>query len=205
LTEAGERVLRWLDQINWERLYKVLWLTAKATTSGARPTFDCGVSAEDLVGQALTEFWSSPKKLGWKPPKGERSCPSEIQRSLEAFLIVVLKRRGINHLRREKHVAGSLDGEHRNLLEPSGIDPSLVEVEYARTRERIYSLLEGEQDLKDLIAAAELTTGSYNVNQELGEILDKKPEEVKNLKRRLVNKPGIKELLYGKERAERKD
>src|SRR5579862_3852391 len=103
----------WAEQINWERLYKVLRLTAKWATSGAPPSFDCGVSAEDIVGQTLTEFWCSPKKLGWKPPKSGHFSPVETQKSLEVFLIVVVKRRAIDHLRREKHVAGSLDDDQR--------------------------------------------------------------------------------------------
>jgi len=194
----------WSELVNWDRLYKVLRLAARWAAPTALPTFDCGISAEDLVGETLLEFFRSPKRLGWRPPKGDLKTAENVQKSLESFLIVVLKRRTIDHLRRQKHVAGSFDDDQR-VPEPSRAETAFLEAEYAATREKIYDLLDGEQDLKDLLAAADLTTGSQNVNQELAQILDKEPEQVVNLKRRLLQyKPGIKELLYGKSRTERK-
>lgn len=197
--------MRWFALVNWDRLRKVLCLAARAAVPAVMPIFDCGLDAEDLVGQTLVEFFRSPNALGFSPPKGELTSTEDVQKSLERFLIVVLKRRAIDHLRRQKHVAGSLD-DRGSLPEPSREEAAFAGVEYASASQKIYGLLEGQDDLKDLVAAAELTTGSHNVNQELANILNKTPDEVVNLKRRLLQyKPAVKELLYGEERVGKKE
>jgi len=46
-----------------------------------------------------------------------------------------------------------------------------------------------------------MTSGGHNVNQELGEILDKTPHQVSKLKERLLKKEGVKELYAARQAA----
>ena len=87
--------------VDWERLLKQLHSNAVFLAGGASATFDCGVSAEDLVNETLGAFFADPNALGWKPKKGK----------LETFLGKVLKNKFIDHVRRDEHVAGSFDDE----------------------------------------------------------------------------------------------
>lgn len=109
----------------------------------------------------------------------------------------VLRHKAIDHLRRQKHVAGSLDDPDKDLAVPVREEFILL-VNYVFTRDRIYELLKGDKELTDLIAATEFVTGGHSVNQELAEILGKTTKEIVNLKRRLQDKPAVRELLYGR-------
>jgi len=193
------------DQVDWERVYKVLLVAARTAVRNAPDTFDCGISAEDLVGEALFAFFSSSKALGWKPGKDTLASADETQKSIERYLVGVLRHKAVDHLRRQKHVAGSLDYPHGEVAEPPAAENNLAKAEYASTRDKLYALLQADQELTDLVAATELTSGLHNVNQELADVLGRTPREVVNLKRRLHNKPGVKELLYGTKRKAEKE
>ena len=54
---------------------------------------------------------------------------------------------------------------------------------------------------EDLIAATELIEGGPNVNQELGQVLNKTPKQVSKLKERLLMKEGVKELYAARQAA----
>lgn len=183
------------DQTDWGRLYKVLLVAARVASAKAPQLFDCGLSADDLVGETLATYFASETGLGWKPKKG----------TLERFLVGVMKHKAIDHLRRQKHVGGSLDdGEHK-IPEPTATDSIVSDTEYAHTRDKLYALVDGDPELRDLIAAVDLISGKYNVNQELAEILNRQTtQDVVNLKRRLVNTPGVRELFYGEEKIARR-
>lgn len=187
------------QDVDWDRVYKVLRVAAAKTVGGAYRTFDCGLSAEDLVTETLEEFFDSPDGLGWRPSKG----------TMEQLLTTVLKRRAIDHFRRQGHVAGSLDDRERAIPEPEAVDTTAQRIEYNDLVEKLYVLVGDDQELRDLIAAADLTTGGHKVNQELADVLGRTPEDIVNLKRRLVNKPGVKEflkeLLYGRGKAATKE
>jgi DNA-directed RNA polymerase specialized sigma24 family protein len=133
------------------------------------------------------------------------SSAEETQRSLERFLAGVVRHKAIDRLRRQKHVGGSLDDPLCTPNEVPQIDSSVVEAEFARLRERLYAILQNEQDLIDLIAATEFISGEHTVNQELADILGKSEQDVVNLKRKLQSRPAVKDLLYGKrQKTERK-
>jgi len=175
--------------LDWERLWKVLWLTAVRVTRGSYRTFDCGVSAEDLVEETLLAFWNSPDGLGWKRAKGP----------LEAFLAGVLQKKAIDHFRRQKFVAGSTsDGEspYANLPTSESLDRDVQTTSLWSALER---LVVGHRELEDLIAAAQMRPGGSNVNQEIGELMSKTPAQVSKLKIKLLALPGVKELLYAKQ------
>lgn len=189
--------MRRLEHVDWTRLYKVLLVQARVCLSNAPDSFDCGVSAEDLIGETLAAFFDSPKALGWKPGKEAINSPTQIQKSLERFLAGVLRHKAIDHLRRQRYVAGSLDDPDKNLTAPVREEFTPL-VDYALTRNRLYELLKDDKELTDLIAATEFVTGEHSVNQELAEILGKTTKEIVNLKRRLQDKPAVRELLYGR-------
>jgi hypothetical protein len=174
--------------LDWDRLWKVLRLTAARVTCNGSRTFDCGVSADDLVEQTLLAFWNSPDGLGWKPAKG----------SLEAFLAGILQKKAIDHFRRQKFVAGSTsdaEGPYGNVRAPDSIEESAQTTSLWRALER---LVVGHQDLEDLVTAAQLRPGGPNMNQEIGELMGKTPAQVSKLKIKLLAVPGVKELLYVK-------
>jgi len=177
------------DQVDWGRLDKVLRVAADFAVRGAPQCFDCGVSAEDLVNEVIEAFFADPNALGWRPSKG----------NLENFLVGVLQNKAKDHLRRERFVAGSLDDQDRKLPEPAARANFAEELAFRQVQERLYALVGDDRELRDLIAATGLTSGRYNVNQELGEILGKTPREIVNLKRRLLNVPGVRELFYGQQ------
>ena len=59
----------------------------------------------------------------------------------------------------------------------------------------------GDTELQDLITAAELVEGGPNVNEELGQILNKTPRQVSKLKERLLTIDGVKELYAARHAA----
>jgi len=150
----------------------------------------CLLTSDRLNNETLTAFFAEPNGLGWKPSKGK----------LETFLVGVLKNKAKDHLRRERFVGGSLDDQDRRVPEPSGGANFVEEVAFRDVQEKLYGLVGDEPELRDLIAAVELISGRHNVNQQLGEVLGKTPRQVVNLKRRLLNVPGVKELIYGQRR-----
>lgn len=181
------KVAHW-NKLDWERLYKVLRVAAPVAVRGAPDSFDLGVSAEDLVQETVSAFFASSNGLGWTPEKGQ----------IEKFLVGILWNKARDHLRRQKKVGGSLNDEAGGIPPPAIAGRQDRDCIFNDLREKLYAAVDGDHDLKDLIAATELTTGAHNVNQELAEILGKTPPQVVNLKRRLMNDPRVKEILYGK-------
>jgi DNA-directed RNA polymerase specialized sigma24 family protein len=151
------------------RVYKILSLRAMGIVRhyGGPDTFDGGFDYEDVLGEVLREFFESSDGLGWKESKG----------SIEAFLGKVLHNKIVDHLRRQKHVGGPLDGQSQTAVPVSQGSPQGGAPEHAKVdlTAKLYALVGDDQPLRDLIAAAGLTSGGHNVNQELGEILDKSP------------------------------
>jgi DNA-directed RNA polymerase specialized sigma24 family protein len=173
--------------IDFERLYKVLFIKAVAVVRDAGRCFDMGVSAEDLVNETVTAFLESPNGLGW----------TEKQGTLERFLGGVLVHKARSHLRRDKKVAGSLDQDNHGFPTQDGRPTQAAEVEWRDFNEKLYAAVAGDQGLRDLIAAVELTTGAHNVNQELADAMGKTPHDAVNLKRRLMNNQKVLDI-YGK-------
>jgi len=166
-----------------------LYVAARFATSRATDVFD-GISAEDLANETMAAFFASPNLLGWKPSKGP----------LDKFLVGVLQNKAKTHLRRERHKAGSIDDPDAGIKEPYQQATVGAESEFRSLQERLYKLVGDDGELRDLIAAVELTTGAHNVNQELAQILNRTPKQIVNLKRRLLNVPGVREAMYGEER-----
>jgi DNA-directed RNA polymerase specialized sigma24 family protein len=181
--------------IDWPRVYKVLLVKAANIVRHYRgsDTFDGGFDYEDIVGQVCKEFFDSPDGLGWKESKGK----------IETYLGRVVHNKVVDHLRRQKHVAGSLDDDSRTVVLAQKSNTATAAPERARIdlKSELYALVGDDAGLKDLIAAAELTTGSHNVNQALGEILNKTPRQVSKLKERLLEKKGVKELYAARQAA----
>lgn len=173
------------EEIDWPGLWKTLWVYAHQLRAAAA-VFDCGVSSEDTVVETLEAFWSSGDGLGWNAKKG----------TIEAFLCTVLKRRFIDHIRRDEKVAGSFDDqklEYPSSLQPQG-GRAHDEVSYKEFAAKMRSMVHGRKDLEDLITASEMTDGGHNVNEQLAEILETTTKDVVNRKKQLLRVPGMKKL-----------
>jgi len=188
-------VVNRFQNVDFVRAYKILSLRAMAIVRhyGGPDTFDGGFDYEDILGEVFQEFFNSPDGLGWKGSKG----------SIEAFLGKVLHNKVVDHLRRQKHLGGPLDDDSRTPApaskdSPAGGAPARAKTDFTA---KLYTLVGDDGPLKDLIAAAEMTSGSHNVNQELGEILDKTPHQVSKLKDRLLRKEGVRELYAARQAA----
>lgn len=182
------------QNINFERAYKVLTIRAMAIVRqyGGPDAFDGGFDYEDVLAEVWEKFFDSPDGLGWKESKG----------SIETYLGKILHNKIVDHLRRQKHVGGPLADDNETTA-PSSASPAGRAPERARSdfTAKLYALVGDDQPLRDLIAAAEITSGSHNVNQELGEILDKTPHQVSKLKDRLLKKEGVRELYAARQAA----
>jgi DNA-directed RNA polymerase specialized sigma24 family protein len=196
ILNRGGRTVNRFQNIDWDRLYKLLRVVAAGIVRRAHvgDAIDCGISAEDLVTETMEAFFASSNGLGWKAEKG----------SIEALLCGVLKKKAVDHLRRQRHVAGSLDDPSRS--EVAKGKPCTPAPERARVdiRAKLYELVRGDKDLEDLLTATELLSGDRNVNQELGVLLNKTPKQVSNLKQRLLLIDGVKELYAERQVAQRR-
>ena len=99
-------------------------------------------------------------------------------------------------------MAGSLDDSTR-LLSSARRAPArpLPAGQRPTSKCSVQSGARRDAELEDLIAAAELMEGGPNVNQELGQILNKTPNQVSKLKERLLAKEGVKELYAARQAA----
>jgi len=181
------------QNIDWTRLYKALLVKAAGILRhyGGPDTFDGGQDCEDVVAEVLKDFYRSPNGLGWKEGKGK----------LETYLGAVVHNKLVDRLRRQKHVSGSLDAP--DFSPPAQKSPGTTPPERAKTniKDALHSLVRGDAELEDLITAAELVEGGPNVNQELGQILNKTPRQVSKLKERLLAIDGVKELYAARQAA----
>jgi hypothetical protein len=180
------------QNIDWTRLYKALLVQAAGILRHYRgPETFGGKDCEDVVAEVLKEFYSSPNGLGWKEGKGK----------LETYLGAVVHNKLVDRLRRQKHVGGSLDDP--DFSPPAQKSRGATAPERAKTniKDALYSLIKGDAELEDLITAAELVEGGPNVNQELGQILNKTPRQVSKVKERLLAIDGVKELYAARQAA----
>lgn len=175
------------EDVDWAGIYKTLFGHAQSLRWqwNVNQTFDCGVSDEDLVVETLTAFFESKNGLRWKAGKGAK---------LATYLCTVLHNKFVDHLRRANKVDGSLDDEAFTRKHLRHSDNPAPSAEYKSLEEDMLAIVGDDPDLRDLITATELTDGGHNVNQQLAELLGKSPHDVVNLKRRLLNVKGIKEL-----------
>lgn len=189
-TRWATSVNRFKDQ-DWKRLYQVLLILANCARRryNAAETFDGGQDCEDVVVEVLATFFSSPDGLGWKESKGK----------LETYLGAVVRNKLVDRLRRQKHVAGSLDDPDYSAPAKLPAGPSAPERAKPDIKVALYDLVKGDRELEDLIAAAELVDGGPNVNQELGQILNRTPRQVSKLKERLLATDGVKELYAARQ------
>ncbi len=183
------------QNIDFVRVYKILLLKAMGIVRhyGGPDTFDGGFDYEDVLGEVFEKFVDSPDGLGWKEGKG----------GIEAFLGKVLHNKIVDHLRRQKPVGGPFDLESKTAVPISAHSPNGEAPEHAKVdfTARLYELVGDDQPLRDLIAAAGMISGCHNVNQEIGDILDKTPHQVSKLKERLLKKEGVRELYAARQAA----
>jgi DNA-directed RNA polymerase specialized sigma24 family protein len=178
--------------IDWARLYKVLVIHAACALRRYKgsDSFD-GEDCEDIADEVLKDFYESPDALGWKESKGK----------LETFLGRIVHNKLVDRLRRQKHIGHSLDDANRLMpiqKQVMGVAPERAKTD---TKAALYGQVRGDKELEDLIAAAELIAGGPNVNQELGEVLNKTPRQISKLKERLLAIEGVKEIYAARQAA----
>jgi len=176
--EAAFSTVDRLENVNWERLWKLLWLTAKGITR------DSAVS-DDLAQETLLAFWKSPD--GWEQAKGR----------LEGYLVGILRKKAIDHFRAQKRIAGSLSDPEGPYATVRALDTTEQDAQTESRWRALGRLVAGNADLENLVTAAQIRPGGPNVNQEIGELMGKSPSQVAKLKIKLLAVPGVKELLYG--------
>jgi DNA-directed RNA polymerase specialized sigma24 family protein len=175
------------ESVQWEDLWRRLYLHAVKLTRGINMVIDCGVSADDLVEETLMKFWRSPNGLGWRESKGP----------LHTFLGKVLENGFIDHIRREKKIV-------RPETEPNGPAKRadhqahlMEELALQEFQSQLLRLIKGRKDeaqLAEFILAASMTTNEGKVNQQLAELLKTDEEDVVNRRNRLFRVTGVKEL-----------
>jgi len=164
-------------------LYKRLWVYAFSLTRVAPDIFD-GVSAADLVNETMLAFLKSPDAMGWQPGKGE----------LPVFLCGVLRHKFLDHLKRHRRIAGSVDdGAFRAALEArpapgSGLLGQLAAKQWTAS---LIRRLSPHRELQEVVAAVAATDGSHNSNQQIAEELGTTPSDVANRKKRILR------ILFG--------
>src|SRR5207249_253024 len=127
------------EGIDWGMLVRRLTVLAKSLTFASQVTFDCGLSYEDLVGETLEAFLESETGLGWDSNRGV---------PLHAYLGRVLEHKFIDHIRRQKHVAGSFDDGR-----PEPADQLARESgwRYDDFISRLLDIIKGDSELEELI------------------------------------------------------
>ena len=169
--------------IDWADLSKRLHVFARQCRAQMPDVFD-GMSGEDVVNEVLTLFFEDPNGLGWNPEVGP----------LAPFLLGVWKNKRLDHLRRERRTAGSLDdpdflqGIHLTTNKDQRIDEFRADLKKAAR---------GDPRLEAFVEALAKVDG-HNTNQQLAEELNTIPEEIVNLKKRLSRR--YKSLCHEKTR-----
>jgi len=165
------------ERINWEVVYERLYMVALHSTDQMPDIFD-GVSAEDVVTQVLCAFFESPNGLGWDPAKGP----------LDRFLLGVLKHKMIDHVRRDRRIAGSFDDPSFTTELPP-LYPKTLDPERTNTLgDQILQVASGDCKLEELVRATDRLDDAHNVNQQLAKELGTTPADIVNRRRRLTRK-----------------
>jgi DNA-directed RNA polymerase specialized sigma24 family protein len=176
------------DPEDLEQLYKKLTIWAVVKTNGDGQTFDCGVSADDLVQETLTAYFESDNQLGWKKNKG----------NLCAYLCRVLENRYIDHVRRDKKVGRECDVEEAaEKQHPINNNHPDDQIHYDELCEKIRESIRGHRDEKELeefLLATSMINNEGKVNMQLAELLGTDTDDVLNRRKkllRLLSKKGI--------------
>jgi DNA-directed RNA polymerase specialized sigma24 family protein len=164
------------EGIDWAHIYTRLFFVASRSTAQMPDIFD-GVSAEDLVIQALSTFFEDPNGLGWNPTRG----------SLDRFLLGVLKHKAIDHMRRHERIAGSIDDPDL-VQKPYLVQPMTDGNENGELYRELKKAARGDSDLERLVEAVPDIDGRHNTNQQLAEELGTTPQDIVNRKKRLLRR-----------------
>lgn len=156
------------ERIRWPDIYKRLRALAGWLTRDQAFVFDA-VSADDLVGETLLAFLSSPDGLGWTAQRG----------NLETFLCSVLRNKFIDHLRRHRRNVGPVEESDLFAVPPER------QVEQQEAIDQVMVRIQGRTDLEETVVAICESRGDARVNQELAEELGITVPEVVNRKKRI--------------------
>jgi sigma-70-like protein len=157
--------------------FKRLWVAARLMNLRMPDVFD-GMSAEDLPSEVLTQFLESPDGLGWDPQKGD----------INRFLLVVMRNKAIDRLRRHARTAGSFD-DPTFAMTMNGIesDPNAA-IEANEWMQRIREIAKGDTKLLELLSRINEVGDGQNVNQCLANDLHTTTRDIENRKKRFKRK-----------------
>ena len=164
-----------LSQIDWPKLWDILYSYALRLVGGAFIVLDHGISAEDLVDETLLEFWVSSNRLGWKAGKGK----------LSVFLKRRLRWRFIDRLR-SAPVSISLEG----VVDQKAGNPDPYEsAAFQLLRDHLLERIRGHPDeerLNEFIMASSMVGhGGSKINQQIADLMLTDTSEVVNLRKKL--------------------
>jgi len=174
------------EPVDWRILMKRLYFAAVRLVGNSSRVLDCGVaSPEDLVSEALTEFFDSPNGLSW----------DGTEKGLVRLLCQVVYNKFVDHLRRDRKVHPDPETALAEL-----ICKELGPDEQAACKEveaRLLAAVKGhrhQRELEDFIVAASYVTDASMVDKQLAELLMVDVKEVRNRRKMLLRIASIQEL-----------
>jgi hypothetical protein len=150
------------EPVDWSLLRKRLYLTAVSLVGG--PKRGDSDLANDLVSQAVTQFFSSPNGLGW----------DGTSLGLTKLLIVVVKRRYIDQVRREKKLTKEDPDKALAQIVSCSLGQSDDQIAGEELKCRLFAAVAGhpkEKELRDFITAAGIISSTSFVDHQLAEML----------------------------------
>jgi|SRR5580658_4909158 DNA-directed RNA polymerase specialized sigma24 family protein len=174
-----------IGSVDLAKVYELLYQHARFFSNQGTDVFDQGISVEDVVHEVFVEFFSSANLLGWNP---EVSSATERgpERGLARFLSVVLRRRMLDHIRR--NYRGPVAVGDRALAERSSEDPSLQSFDALEVLKDLKAEAAGDADLQLFLEAALEIDESGKVDQQLASIMGKSPAQIVNLRKRFIRR-----------------
>ena len=162
--------------VDWADIYMKLLFVVSRCAAQMPDLFD-GNSVEDIVTEVFSTFFEDPNGLGWNPEIGP----------LDRFLLGVAKNKTVDHIRRQRRIAGSLDDpdfvKRIHLMQATNKDQEIDEL-----RAEFKKAAKGDPGLEELLRAIATVDGGHNTNQQLAEALNTTPQDIVNRKKRLIRR-----------------
>lgn len=174
------------ESVDWRILTKRVYWAALRLVGHTNRVVDCGISsAEDLVAEAMTEFFDSPNGLSWDGTED----------GLVRLLCGVLRNKFLDHLRRDGKVHPDSEGAMAGLVskEAAPDDQAACKVVEARLIEAVRGHPK-ERELEDFIVAASCITETGMVDKQMADLLDISVNEVRNRRKMLLRIASIQQI-----------
>ena len=174
------------EPVDWGILTKRVYWAALRLVGHADRVIDCGISsAEDLVAEAISEFFNSPNGLSWDGTED----------GLVRLLCGVVRNKFLDHLRRDGKVHPDSEAAMAGLLskEVAPDDQAACKVVEARLIEAVRGHPK-QRELEDFIVAASCIAETGLVDIQMADLLDISVDEVRNRRRMLLRIASIRQI-----------